>query len=98
MTLAEGKVAFEKIIKDRHQRLGTDPTAHLERIKTAHSALTMWQQAHQILAGLNAGAGPMGCCTYTIGDQTSMIDMTETECNGVPDPNRHWNPSPCPPQ
>jgi hypothetical protein len=94
--LAEGRDAFEKIIKHRHQCLGTDPTADLQRLDAARTAFAMWQEADQILAGLAADA-TMGCCTYTIDGQTSKIVMTQAECMGIPDPNRQWTRGPCPP-
>jgi hypothetical protein len=96
VTLAEGKVAFKKIITDRHQRLGTDPTADVQRIDAARTAIAMWGEADQILARVAAAPGPMGCCTYTIDQQTFKVVMTQTECNGAPDPHQ-WTPGPCPP-
>ena len=95
MDLAEAKRAFKKIIKDRHDRLGTSATAALQRIDNAPTAAVAWREASAILAALSAPAD-QGCCTYTVEGQRFSSTMTRTECDQVPDPNRSFDPSPCP--
>jgi hypothetical protein len=94
VNLAEAKNAFKKIIKGRHDRLGTSATADLQRIDAALNAFAAWSEAKAILATLTPADAP-GCCTYTIDSQTFKITMTSTECDQVPVP-RSFDPSPCP--